>query len=326
MTQVSALVNYFGKLPARGDFVRDADDHPLMAQLDRWAGGGLELLSRNPDWKRLYDEAPGVHYAFMGSRSRWVIGGHHLRSHDASQRRFPFLSATRFEVAEPLRFIARSPLALSRAWTGMARQARQAVAAEDAAAPLRELSGTRHRLDTDPAAYDAPFADFLELQTLGSMQRILLESGHARIQLRQMLPALGLLLQPLLSGGGVSIDKALELPLPRDSLYRPLVAAFWLDAVAAFIGRGDFELAVLIRDDDAPQLLLGFGGADPQILRAAFDPQAADEYLIRLRDSEWVEEYLPGDYALNKLASYIDREDLSLRSARAIFGETFLGA
>ena len=43
-------------------------------------------------------------------------------------------------------------------------------------------------------------------------------------------------------------------------------------------------------------------------------------------DAEWVEDQLSGDYALNKLASYLDRGDLSLRSARQVFRETFLGA
>lgn len=31
------------------------------------------------------------------------------------------------------------------------------------------------------------------------------------------------------------------------------------------------------------------------------------------------------DYNLNKLASYLDRDDLALKTARKLFGETFLG-
>ncbi|MDH5823744.1 type VI secretion system-associated protein TagF [Luteimonas sp. RD2P54] len=323
---VSAAVSYFGKVPSRGDFVRTADNHQLMALLDRWAGSSIELLSQNPDWKRLYDEAPDVHYAFMGSRSRLVVCGHFLPSRDASQRRFPLLSAIRLEVGNPLGFIARSPMALSRVWAGLSRQARSAVVADEAAAPLQELAESRYDLSIEPVAYAAPFADFMELQTIGSLERLLRDSGHPDVVLRRTLPALGLLLQPVLTGSGVTIDKGLELPLPRDPLYRPLVGAFWLDIVAAFVARGDFELAVLVRDEDAPRMIVGFNGADQQILRAVLDPQAAAEHLIRVQDAEWVDDHLPGDYALNKLASYVDRHDLSLKAARAIFGETFLGA
>ncbi|WP_407351267.1 type VI secretion system-associated protein TagF [Luteimonas sp. R10] len=327
MTQtVSAAVSYFGKVPSRGDFVRTADNHQLMGLLDRWAGSSIELLSQNPDWKRLYDGAPDVHYAFMGSRSKLVVCGHFLPSRDASQRRFPLLSAIRVEVGNPLGFIGRSPLALTRVWSGLARQARNAADAEEAAIPLQQLAETRYDLSTDPGAYAAPFADFLELQTIGSLERLLRDSGHDDVVLRRMLPALGLLLQPVLSGSGVTIDKGLELPLPRDPLYRPLVGAFWLDIIAGFIARGDFELAVLVRDEDTPRMMVGFNGADHQTLRAVLDPQAAGEHLIRIHDAEWVDEHLPTDYGLNKLASYVDRHDLSLKAARRIFGETFLGA
>ena len=327
MTQtMTVAVGYFGKVPSRGDFVRTADNQQLMALLDRWAGSTIEQLSRNPDWKRLYDQAPPLHFAFLGSRSRLVVCGHLLPSHDASQRRFPLLSAIRTEVANPLGFIGRSPMALNRVWSGLSRLSREAVAAEDAGEALKALGEARHELSVDPAAHAAPFDDFMETQTIGSLQRLLHGAGHSRLLLRHALPALGLLLRPVLTGAGVTIDKGLELPLPADPLYRPLAAAFWLDIVTGFLARGDFELVALIRDEDAPRMILGFNGADHEILRAAIDPMAADDHLIRIEGADWVEDQLAADYALNKLASYVDRDDLSLKSARAIFGETFLGA
>ena len=54
--------------------------------------------------------------------------------------------------------------------------------------------------------------------------------------------------------------------------------------------------------------------------------EAMIKRMLRLDKAEWVEDQLSGDYALNKLASYLDRGDLSLRSARQVFRETFLGA
>lgn len=320
-------LSYFGKLPSRGDFVRTPESHQLMVLLDRWAGHGVELLAADTGWKQTYDAASPLDFAFLGSRSKLAIGGHFLPSRDASQRRFPFLSATRFEVGQPLAFIARSPLALSRLWLKLARHGRQALAAEDAAEVLREMSESRVAVSADPALYEAPFIDFLDMQDIGSLQQLLRESGHPALQLRHTLPALGLLMQPLVAGGPAQIDKGLALPLPRDALYRPLVAAFWLDLVAGFLGRADFELAILIREGDGrggARLLIGFNGADGRTLHAALDPNAAAEQLIRVDDAEWVEEQL-GEYALNRLASYLERDDLSLRMARKAFAETFLG-
>lgn len=328
--ETACPVGYFGKLPSRADFVRTPESQPLMVVLDRWAGQGLQLLARDPGWKRLYDDAPPLHFAFLGSRSRSAIAGHLMPSQDSSQRRFPFLAATRFEVAQPLAFIGRSPLALSRLWAGMARNARRAVTTEDPTEPLHTLADSRIAIIADPKFHDTPFDDFIELQDLGGLQTLLRQSGHPALRLRLLLPALGLLLQPVLAGGPAQVDKGLALPLPRDPLYRPLVAAFWLDLISGFLGRADFELALLVRDgiaaaDAGPQLLLGFNGADGRTLQAALDPQTAREQLIQVDDAEWVDDHVGGDYALNRLASYINRDALSLGAARKAFNETFLG-
>ncbi|MGE8258495.1 MAG: type VI secretion system-associated protein TagF [Stenotrophomonas sp.] len=322
---VSAGVSYFGKVPSRGDFVRAADNHQLLGWLDRWAGESLELLSQSPDWKQRYDEAPEIHYAFLGSRSKMVLCGHFLPSRDASERRFPLLSALRLDAPEPLPFIGRSPLAMSNAWSGLARLARQACQDSDAAQALAQLADARFSISTDPSDYNGSFQDFLESTTVADLEQRLRDSGHGDVALRQVLPALGLLLQPVLSGGDVNIDKALVFPLVRDPAYRPLVAAFWLDLLSNFVARGDFELAVLIRNDAAPSMIVGFNGADRQVLRAVLDPAEAGDFLIRTQHSEWVDDYMRGDYNLNRFGSFLDRDDLALATARKLFGETFLG-
>ncbi len=323
-------ISYFGKLPSRGDFVRTPESHQLMMLLDRWAGQGLELLAGDPGWKQMYDQAPALHFAFLGSRSRLAIGGHYQPSRDSSQRRFPFLAATRFEVTQPLAFLGRSPLALSRLWSSLARSAQQVVTAEDPAESLRLLADGRASINPDSRAYDAAFDDFLELQDIGSLQGLLRQSGYPRLRLRWLLPALGMLLQPVIAGGTAQIDKGLALPLPVDALYRPLVAAFWLDLLSGFLGRTDVELTLLICNGGstaatAPRLLVGFNGADGRLLQATLDRGVGEDQLIAVDDAEWVEDHIAGDYALNRLVSYIDRDDLSLRAARTAFNETFLG-
>lgn len=326
MSEVAIPVGYFGKLPSRGDFVRTPDNHQLMNLLDRWAGDGLELLSQDIAWKQSYEAAQPMHFAFLGPRSRLVIAGHMLPSRDASERRFPFIAATHLQVQPSTDFVARSPLAFSRLWTALTRMTRAAVAAEDAGGPLRDIVDTRFSLNPAPGAYDASFQDFLDMQVLDSLEDALAEAGHGRVVLKWALPALGLLLQPALSGAKMPIDKGLSLPLPRDPLYRPLAAGFWLDLVSGFLARADVELALLINEGERPRLMIGFNGADGRILHSAIDPRVAAERLINVDNAEWVEDQLQGDYGLNKLASYLDRGDLSLRAARQVFRETFLGA
>ena len=322
-------VGCFGKLPSRGDFVGGEGSHQLMQMLDRWSGDALERMARNPAWRQLYDEAPPLHFAFLGSGNRVAVGGHFLPSRDASGRRFPFLLACRMEVARPLGFIARAPLALSRPWSLMGRLGQQALAADDAAPALRDIAATRLSIGPGTQAWDGAFEDFLELQDIAALQALLRGSGHPHLSLRHALPALGLLLQPVAAAAG-GVDKGLALPLPADPLYRPLVAAFWLDLASGFLGRADFELVLLLRegtgaDGRGPCLLLGFNGADGRTLHAALDPAEAAQRFIPIGEADWVEEQLSADHGLNKLASHLDRGELALGTARTAFNRTFLG-
>ncbi len=325
MTELSAQIGFFGKLPSRGDFVKTADQHALMDLLDRWIGQGLELLSQGADWKQSYDTASPLHFVLLGSRSRPVIAGHLLPSTDAAGRRFPFLAAIRLEVAAPLEFMARSPLVFTRLWATLARAGREANAATDAGDTLRKLAETRIALNTTAAGHDAPFFDFLDTQELGSAEEALRNAGHSQVELRLLLPALGVMLQPANKGGAPHIDKNLSLPLPSDPLYRALFAAFWLDLIAAFLTRSDLEVAVLIQHGPSPRMIVGFNGTDGNALHSALDAIAAREKSIDIDCPEWVEDVLEEQPSLARLSSYLEHDDLSLRSAREVFRSTFLG-
>jgi type VI secretion system protein ImpM len=319
---------YFGKLPSRGDFVRSAHAPALIQLLDRWLSGGVELLAADPLWKTLYDRAEPVRFAFLGSRHSRGLVGHLIASQDASGRRFPFITATTFESAEPLPFLARSPLALARIWSLLDRNARQAHAAADATPVLAEWHDAYLPLVGEPAAYDASFTDFCEMQTVGSLQAMLAGAGHV-VNVRQLVLGLGLLLQPVLASGENRLERGLLLPLPTEPLYAPVVAAYWLDLVAGFLGRAAFELALFQPQASAGQphfLAIGFEGNSPKSLHALLDPEQMSSVYIDCRLAEWVEDLLSQDYAVHKLSSYLQQDGLSLGQAALTFKEVFLGS
>ncbi|MBA3596206.1 MAG: type VI secretion system-associated protein TagF [Methylibium sp.] len=323
---VSVPLAYFGKLPSRGDFVRSAHQGGLIQTLDRWLSQGVELMSSQPRWKEVYDRGPKTHFAFLSVHSPRAIAGHLAASADASGRRFPFVVAGAFEVAAPLDFIARAPMALTRLWARFEQATHSVCAADDAAPLLGELALTAFELDTSPAAYEASVQDFAELQSVGSLEAMLRQAGHA-IDVRQVLLALGLLLQPVLAGGGKTLKKGLCLPLPTDPLYRPLVASFWLQLVTPFLARGDFEVALFLpqRSGVSPTLAIGLSGDSAAHLRAVLDPDAGDEAFLDPTPADWVEEHAHQDYAVKKLSSYLQQPQLSLRQATMTFREAFLG-
>ncbi len=319
---------YFGKLPSRGDFVRSASQPTLIRTLDDWLSQGIDLMSADPRWKEVYDRRPNAHFAFVSARSQRAIAGHLAASSDASGRRFPFVVAGTFELTEPLAFLPIAPMALSRLWARFEQAAHAAgKASDDAASLLSEVSQVEIELDVEATAYEASLRDFVELQTMASLEGMLRAAGHA-IDLRQALLAIGLLLQPVLGSTGVSLKKGLRLPLPADPLYRPLVASFWLELIVPFLRRLDLEIALFLpRVGAAPaqSLAIGFSGGSAEHLHAVLDADVAANAFIDPSPAEWVEEQVRQDYAVTKLSSYLQQSQLSLHQAMVTFRETFLG-
>lgn len=319
---------HFGKLPSRGDFVKSAQPAGLIHTLDHWLSAGVERLAADARWKLLYDRARPAQFAFLGSQSTRGLAGHLIASQDASGRRFPFIVAGTLEAAEPLVFLARSPLMLARPWQRLEAMARQAFGASDATPLLAEMAQTEIAMERSPRAYEANFRDYLELHTLGSTEALLRDAGHA-VALRSLLLGLGLLLQPVPASGMQRLDKGLLLPLPVDPMSRPYVATLWLDLVAGFLARAPFELVLFVPQSTEPggaQLMIGFDGPSPTCLQALFDPERRAESFVDTAQADWVEDFVAQDYGVKKLATYLEQGDLSLRQAVTSFKEAFLGS
>lgn len=318
-------VGYFGKLPSRGDFVKGGASAALMKVLDDWLSEAMDLMSANARWKLVYDAAPPLHFAFVGPRRRHAIGGHIVPSSDESSRRYPFLMVGAMEVAEPNLFVPSSPLVFTRLWSRLEVLTSEVRAAGDPAAALQAAASQQVELDLRSSAYDAAFADFLALQTLAALDSMLAQAGF-RGSARQVLLALGMLLQPVLASSSSRLEKSLVLPLPADPMYRNLVAAFWMHLVTPFLARADFELALFItRIENRPVLVLGFSGASALTLRAIVDPHAGIDHHIAFEQLDWVEDQVDADYAVKKLSTYLARGDLSLQSALESVGTAFIG-
>ncbi|WP_394777952.1 type VI secretion system-associated protein TagF [Undibacterium sp.] len=324
-TTTQARVGYFGKIPSRGDFIKAADNIPLIDVLDEWLAQTMSLLSSDPRWKIGYDGAKPLDFAFIGPRKKRAIAGHIIASSDMAQRRFPFLTMSAMEIEDPAEFVSCSPVILSRLWNRLTVQGVSIVSAPDPVIPLQNLSSTRVDMELRSNAYEAAFADFLEIQTLGALDGMLAQGGF-KGNSRQLLIALGLLLQPVMTSSTARLEKSLVLPLPKDAMYRYLVAAFWMHLITPFLMRADFELALFCTQlQKHPAMVLGFSGASARTLQAILDPQIGEEHHIAFDDTQWVEEQVNADYGLKKLSSYLVQPDLSLKSALDSFRTTFIG-
>ena len=310
-------IGYFGKIPARSDFVKVAHDAAAMGMLDDWLAAVMQRLPSSARWKIDYDAMAPVSFAFVGPARRHAVAGHLVASHDAPGRRFPFLAMRTLDVGDPPAFVARCPLAFAPLWSFLEAAAPQVLAADDPVPHLQGISEAAIALGEDESA----LASFLATGTVSSLARLLggLDAGR-------LVLALGLLLQPVMHSKPVQVDKSLVLPLPEDAAARAQVAAFWLALVAPFVRRTDFDLALfLTRLDERPVLVIGFCGAAAQTLHGIIDPLVGAEQQVRFADLGWIDEQLGLDVDVRALASYLDQPQLPLKMARELFLKTFIG-
>ncbi|MEF9929939.1 MAG: type VI secretion system-associated protein TagF, partial [Massilia sp.] len=229
-------IGYFGKLPARADFVKLAHEPATIGMLDAWLAQVMTLLPSDARWRVHYDAMAPVSFALVGPARHHAVAGHLLASRDQSGRRFPFLATRTLTVADPAAFVAHCPVAFAPLWTFLQEICPNVLADADPTASLQAIADSAIGLG-DVGACPA----WIDAGTVGSLDALLGNCGVARLVL-----ALGLLLQPVMRSPPRTLDKSLVLPLPPDPAARYPVAAFWLGLIAPFLRRAGFDLALFI--------------------------------------------------------------------------------
>ncbi|CAH0278922.1 hypothetical protein SRABI118_03713 [Massilia sp. Bi118] len=319
MTRAAASprIGCFGKIPARSDFVKVADDQTVLGMLDDWLAQVMTRLPNDARWKLYYDASPPVSFAFVGPSRRHAIAGHLVASHDQSGRRFPFLMMRTVDVPDPAAFVSRCPLAFGPLWDYLETMAPQVLGADEPGPHLHAIADAAVVL----GEYEAPLDDFLAAATVSSL------SDALDLEANRLILGLGLLLQPVMHSRPAALHKSLVLPLPLDSSLRCQVAAFWLELVTPFIRRTAFDLVLFLTTvAERPALVIGFGGAAAETLHGIVDPLAGREQQVQLSDNGWIDEQLGIDIDVRALASYLEQPMLPLRLARELFLKTFIGA
>jgi type VI secretion system protein ImpM len=314
---LSGRIGYFGKIPARGDFVKVADDQFVLGMLDDWMAQVMTRLPGDPRWKLNYDAMAPASFAFVGPDRRHAVAGYLVASHDQSGRRFPFLMMRTIAVQDPAALAARCPLAFAPLWDFCAAMAPRVLASGDPQGDLQAICDAAVAL----GEHEQTLARYLAESTVGDL------SARLGLPANRLLLGLGLLLQPVMHSRPVALHKSLVLPLPAEAALRPLVAAFWLELVVPFIRRAGFDLVLFLTQvRERPALVVGFGAAAAATLHGLIDPIVAAEQQVHLDDDGWIDEQLGLDVDVRALASYLEQPALPLRMARELFLKTFIGA
>lgn len=321
----TSSTGYFGKLPARGDFIKGGGASQLIAMLDRWISESMNLLSADPRWRIPYDRMKPVHFAFVGPRSRLSVVGHLQPSHDASSRRFPFLVASTIEC--DAEWSRRGPGTFTALWEKFGHLVGLARTADEPTSVLHALAHIDHGQEL-AQMQQQPAADVLpNTLTIGELDVLLAHRGNAG-SARRIILSLGMMLRPLLGAVSLKIERGLQLPLPDAPARRDAIAQIWLNLISGFLRNSQCELQLLLGQVGGRNtLIVGFNGASPRPLVALISPGSDLDALVNLEDPEWVDTHpaLCEDYGIAKLSSYLSQPDTTLATALATFREVFLG-
>jgi type VI secretion system protein ImpM len=316
---------YFGKIPSRGDFVKSASGTQVIALIDNWIAKGMEMLSAGPGWKSGYDDTAPHDFLFLSPRKRCAICGSLIASADASTRRFPFIAASLFEIDDALAFLPASPLVLERHANYQRALTQHAGKAHDATETLTALDGMS--LEAEPALEKIAddYRHFLNTTTItGLTNALVVDPEQATV--RQMVLAIGYLLQPILTNYARPPQKGLVIPLPCAPAGSAFVKALWLDLIGTFLARAEFELGIFSGvHHGKPSLIVTFNGAAPCAFHALFEKQAALDYLIEVDQASWVEETVAQDASVYKLSGYLEHGELTLQQMVETFRQSFAG-
>ncbi|GAC1375585.1 MAG: type VI secretion system-associated protein TagF [Aquirhabdus sp.] len=310
---------YFGKCPARGDFIRSQGHASMLHVLDKWVAQALEAQVTQSDWQHHYDQMPSLDFVFCSTRMPLALAGTLSPSRDTSYRRFPLITGIRMQVAKPSHFMGHAPVLLQSLWQCTQLLNTETIQTHDATIAMQCLS--------QPLAVGVggglEYQTYLMYQTVSSFGLELAQAKHQG-GLVQGLIALGLLLQPVISQGAANLNKALVLPLPTGQ-HSAKAATFWLSLITGFIQSHAIELSALIyHRNEQPILLVGFQGADSTTLAGLMSGDLNGDHWVNVFDSAWIESYLENDAGLARLEQVFGDEQMPLLEMIKIFKEVFL--
>lgn len=320
---ISSDYFYFGKCPARGDFVRSSGQHAMLGVLDEWVTKALEMHAEHSNSTSYvadnylnYDQMAGLSFVFCNPKMPVALTGYLTASHDASKRRFPLITGYRLQLKQPERFIENAPILLDSLWKNSRHKNESVAISADAQQVMQLLD------QSDTFSWDS-VTNYQVFIAHNTVEQASIALHMQQYQLAQSFIALGLLLQPIISQGVKKLNKVLLLPLmtePKTSV----MATFWLDLISMFIKRQNVELSVVIWNKPQPVLLVGFQGADIVGLSEMMQNNVHTDHWVHVADASWVDSYLENDAGLATFEQVLCDPQITLQEAARLFKQIFI--
>lgn len=325
MTPDSLPLIYFGKLPARGDFIRARHHINETNAIDQWVSQALTVEPTHVDstidtpQKRLLTDSLILNFSHVDTAANKIITGVLLPSHDSSDRHYPLIGFSLIYLDKPKSWMNYLPIKSLSLWehTYQALSMAKSQTNSDASDMLNSSM-----LPIDKHA-STRYYDFINTKTLQDVSQLM---GIDKAQLIQQIIATGLLFLPTFTKGFSGLNKTICWTLTSDQTSAVFMATFWHDLIHSFYQPHQLYLnTYLYRNADYYQLLLSFSKPDGHVLSnfTHLDGSPPEDW-VAINDSSWTQSYIEEDMGLTRFNKILLQDDLYLYDTRQLFKKIFL--